>query len=279
LSDSFERYLYVSGGFAVGGVLATDVPTTAAVHLPLSGGVSEAIGRSGFLDCRHLPFPGLRGDALKKAQARKILRFGKSAVVSRSVVPRARTRGSATTTYVSTLQGLIEAAKYEDMSFNAIGLSMQSSHDITASVFPDITVGKPSETFIDGLTIGGCELKVTFDLALLNALPTLEKLEEAFERDQDIRARLSKTFRLHDGQLYKSKSGFLQGSLVKKISGPLPEGAFIEEDGYTITWPGHGQYIVGQILIGAFLRRVTMLRVHSSDLEFFGGCSGGSTYP
>jgi hypothetical protein len=130
------------------------------------------------------------------------------------------------------------------------------------------------------VTLGGFPLEVSLDLALFNKLSTLEKLEHAFANDPSIRAKLAKTFLLtQDGQLYRSKSGFLQGSLVKKISGTLPPGARIEEDGYTITWPEFGQIILGQLLISPYLRRATLVRIKHSELEGGGGCSGGSEYP
>jgi hypothetical protein len=67
--------------------------------------------------------------------------------------------------------------------------------------------------------------------------------------------------------------------LVKKIEGRLPDGASIEDNGYIINWPAFGKIILGEILIGPYVRRVTLVRLKHSDTEIGSGCSGGSTWP
>jgi len=64
---------------------------------------------------------------------------------------------------------------------------------------------------------------------------------------------------------------------VKNITGVPRE--WIEENGYTIAWPGFGKVILGEILIGAYVRRVTLVRLKHCDIEIGGGCDGGSTWP
>jgi hypothetical protein len=67
------------------------------------------------------------------------------------------------------------------------------------------------------------------------------------------------------------------GSIVKKIT--CDSSLRIEDNGYTIVWPGFGKIIIGEILVGAFVRRVVLVRLKHCDIEIGGGCGGGSTWP
>jgi hypothetical protein len=152
-------------------------------------------------------------------------------------------------------------------------LNLATSHDPKASHQPTITFG-PTE--ITGLKMGGKELKITLDTASLNKYPTFSTFEAAHEAGK-LPKTISRSF-VREGRLLKNASNYLVGSIVSKIEG-LPEGITPEEDGYTITWPGFGKLILGEIIVGPYVRRVTLVRLKHSDTEIASGCSGGSSYP
>ena len=127
--------------------------------------------------------------------------------------------------------------------------------------------------------LGKLKVTVELDLEAFNSFPTLDTLEPALLRgDKRISRQVLKSFlRNSDGSLHRNQSGYTFGSIVKSIKGVPPD--WIEENGYTIVWPGFGKVILGEILVGVFVRRVILVRLKHCDIEIGGGCDGGSTWP
>jgi len=165
----------------------------------------------------------------------------------------------------------------EGFSLEHCELHMMSSQAQSAP-FPSITLGKAT---IDGLKLGGHPLRIELDTDSFNALPTQTEFLAHCSKNGALRTAPFSTFLNDDakGRLHQNQSAYIVGSMVKKIEGRLPDGASIEDNGYIINWPAFGKIILGEILIGPYVRRVTLVRLKHSDTEIGSGCSGGSTWP
>jgi hypothetical protein len=178
--------------------------------------------------------------------------------------------------FVSRSLSEVESVRIADGFFLKYGLlNLTSTHDPRKSRHPQITFGK---TEIRGLRLGKSKIKITLDVSPFNKYPTLEAFETAFQNDSKLRQKLSSRFVVdpNTGALHKNESGYVIGSLVQKVEG-LPDDASF--DGFTITWPKFGQIILGEVLMGPYVRRVTLVRFKHSDGDIGSGCSGGSTWP
>lgn len=275
-----SRYLYIAGAFGVGGTFTNlhpdsnaslQIPTIAPVHLPMVGGISEARAGKTSVDCRKIKAEGLNREALTQLRERELMSVGSAYSLAQSE-PEV-TGQPFRSRSVSEVKSLRVSGGFH---LKYCLLNLQSSHDPARTTHPQITFGK---TEITGLRLGKSELKITLDLDTFNKYPTLEDLETAFQKDAKLRAALSPRFLLDasTGGLYRSKSGYVVGSIVKSIEG-LPPGATLE-GGYTIYWPQFGRIILGEILMGPYIRRVTLVRLKHSDVESGSGCSGGGSLP
>jgi hypothetical protein len=272
------RYLHIVGAFAAGGTqnhpnanVHVQIPAIAPAHLPMAGGKSEAkVGKTSF-DCRKIKFDGVRGEALRRLRETELISMGSSySLAQTEPVDASKPFASRTISEVKSVR------MAGGLSLKHGLLSMHSSHDPTKTTHPRITFG-PTE--ISGLKLGKSQLKITLDLDTFNKYSTLEEFEAAFQKDAKLRAALSTRF-LTDpetGALHKNQSGYVTGSIVKSIEG-LPEDASVV-GGYTIKWPKIGRIVLGEILMGPYVRRVTLVRVKASCVEVGSGCSGGSTLP
>ncbi len=280
IQDYPSRYLYISGAFAAGGTFTRiapnvnihlQVPTIAPVHLPMVGGTSEAtLKKKVDVDCRAARFGAIGREQLRKWKAAKVLSVGWAHSLAQSEPEKA---GQP---FRSRSVSEVKAVRIADGLFLKRGiLTLQSSHD-PKNQHPEITFG---ETDIAGLKLGKDELRVTLDLDPFNKYPTLEGFETAFQKDSKLRERLLRRLVTDrkTGQLYKNTSGYVIASMVQKVEG-LPADASWD-GGSTITWPKFGKIILGEILMGPYVRRVTLVRFKHSDGEIGSGCSGGSTYP
>ena len=257
------RYLYRASAVVAGGRMTRvdpvddlDAPieSVAPVTLPIVGGRSEAKTRKMVLDCADADFCDAGRADKKIAKQVRVVTIGGSYALAESdrefdgKPRRARIRSMARS--VRALGGV---------SIKRLDLNMELSHDDRRESFPSITFG---ETAITGLKLGRKELEVTLDLDLFNKHPTLEALEKA-SRKRTLSKQISQRLLLdrETKGIYRSKAGFAVGTLVQKIEGDLPEGAYIEENGYTIVWPGiFGKIILGEVLISDYSRRATLVR-------------------
>jgi hypothetical protein len=274
-----SRYLHISGAFAVSGTftrIAPDVdihmqvPTIAPVHLPMVGGTSEARHKKVSVDCRTAKFGKIDRKLLRQLQKKEILSVGAAYSLART---EPEVQGQP---FQSNSVSEVKSVRIAEGFFLKYGLlNLQSSHDPNKSRHPSITFGK---TEITGLKLGKSTLKITLDLDTFNKYPTLDAFEAAFQNDAKLREKLSPRFVTdpRTGGLHKNASGYVVGSIVQKVEG-LPDDARL--DGFVITWPKFGKIILGEILMGPYVRRVTLVRFKHSDGEVGSGCSGGSTYP
>lgn len=270
--------MHIAGAFAAGGWFTglgpkgdIDVPivTVSPVHLPMVGGISESKTPGTSVDCSKVKFPAMGPAARKEWQAKKLFSYD-AAYCLAETAPAKEGKPQQSRT-VSDLKAL----RVDSLAVKRAVLNMASSHDQQAP-HPNVTFG---QTEITGFKLDGKELKITLDTDSFNKFPTLNALEAAFKAGKLPRT-LSRTMALDEkGGLHRNGSGYVVGSLVKKIEGTLPEGATIDPNGYTIHWPKFGKIILGEVTMGLYIRRVTLLRLKHSDLEFASGCSGGSYYP
>jgi len=121
-------------------------------------------------------------------------------------------------------------------------------------------------TVIQGVDIGGFELKVVLNAELFRRLDTRSKVSAAVDD-----ARLADEFRQHfvadasiNGQVRRSglvvRNGLIYTTIVKEItwvSEPFPESNI---DGHVVTIPDFGKIFFGELLIGGAERRLTMVR-------------------
>jgi hypothetical protein len=274
-----KRYLHIAGAFGVGGRLTKigDVPidlpieTVAPAHLPMVGGRSESIGKL-VIDGRHIPSGKISTNILEELQKRELLSVGSARSLAET--DPASPQGP----FVSrTVSEVTRVEVSEGFSVERCELRMTSSQ-AAGALFPTVTFGK---TTIMGLRLGGLPLEVHLDTDAFNSLPTQSDFLTHCNKNGALREPPFSTFLKDDanGRLHQNQSAYLVGSLVKKIEGKLPQGASIEENGYIIDWPIFGKIILGEILIGPYVRRVTLIRLKHSDVEIASGCSGGSTWP
>jgi hypothetical protein len=275
-----SRYLHIAGAFGVGGIftnlhpksnVSVQIPTVAPVHLPMVGGTSEARAGETTVDCRHIKAEGLGREDLEKLRERELLSVG-SAYSLAQAEPEAAGQPFRSRSVSEVKSVKISPGFHLDYCL----LNLYSSHDVAKTTHPEITFGR---TEITGLKLGGSELKIELDVDPFNKYPTLDAFETAFQNNAALRTQLSPRFLLDaaTGGLHRSRSGYVVGTIVKSVAG-LPPGATLE-GANTISWPGFGKIILGEILMGPYIRRVTLVRLKHSDTEVGSGCSGGGSLP
>jgi hypothetical protein len=274
-----RRYIHIGGAFAAGGYFSrvgqdvaidVPVPTVASVELPMVGGISTATAKKWSLDCSKVKFGPMPKDVVSKLRQTQLLVVDSATTTCRSI------RAVSNEPHLSSTSVDVKGVKIDGgFSVKRALLNLQSEHPRDQK-YPRISFGT---TEITGLKLGKLNVTVELDLETFNKYPTLELLEPALlRRDKSVTARVAGSFlRNADGGLFRNASGYTVGSIVKNITGVPKE--WIEEDGYTIAWPGFGKIVLGEIIVGAYLRRVTLIRLQHSCLEISGGCDGGSTWP
>jgi hypothetical protein len=266
------RYLHIGGAYAVGGAFTrvgsekvfVPIPTVASVELPLTGGLSRDKSTKFLLDGSKV-----KGLSAKLRRTELLSVASASAICQSKHVALNEPKGSSVNVEVKGVK--VEGG----FSLKSAVLNLQSDH-APRNPYPSITFGN---TAIMGMMLGKTKVTIELDLAAFNSFPTLNTLEPALLRgDKKISPQVVNSFlRNSDGSLHRNQSGYTFGSIVKKITSSSP--IEIEPNGYTILWPGFGKVIIGEILIGAFVRRVILVRLKHCDIEIGGGCGGGSTWP
>jgi len=272
------RYLHIGGAYAVGGAFTrvgsekvfVPIPTVASVELPLTGGLSTEKSRRFSLNASKVKFGPMPKGASAKLRRTPLLSVASASATCKSKhVALNEPKGSSISVDVKGVK--VEGG----FSLKSAVLNLQSDH-APNDPFPSIIFGT---TGIAGMMLGKLKVTVELDLEAFNSFPTLDTLEPALLRgDKRISRQVLKSFlRNSDGSLHRNQSGYTFGSIVKSIKGVPPD--WIEENGYTIVWPGFGKVILGEILVGVFVRRVILVRLKHCDIEIGGGCDGGSTWP
>jgi len=266
------RYLHIGGAYAVGGAFTrvgsekvfVPIPTVASVELPLTGGLSIDKSKGFSLNASKV-----KGISPKLRRIPLLSVASASATCKSKHVALNEPKGSSVSVDVKGVR--VEGG----FSLRSAVLNLQSDHAPNDS-YPSITFGN---TGIVGMMLGKTKVTVELDLDAFNSFPTLNTLEPAILRgDKKISPQVVNSFlRNSDGSLHRNQSGYTFGSIVKKITSSSQ--IEVEENGYTIVWPGFGKVIIGEILVGAFVRRVILVRLKHCDIEIGGGCDGGSTWP
>jgi len=278
-----SHYVHIGSAYAAGGAFtrvghtsgeseAIDVaiPTVASVELPRVGGHSTIKIPKWSLDCSKVKFRPMPRAALSKLRQTKLIDVSSASATCKSTpdVPDQPRQSFVT----------VEAKGIRvngGFSLKSGVLNLKSVHPRDQQ-YPSITFGP---TQLTGLKLGKLAVTVQFDLDAFNQFPTSKALESALNSgDKRISPRVVKSFlRRNDGSLHRNAEGYAIGTIVKSITGVPPE--WIEADGYTISWPGFGKVILGEVLIGDNVRRATLIRLKHSDIEILGGLDGGSSWP
>jgi hypothetical protein len=274
-----RRYLHIAGAFGAGGFfnrvgkdipIEVPIPTVASVELPVVGGLSTATAKKTIVDCSRVKFGPMPKAALAKLRQTQLLAVDSATTTCRSI------RTGSSEPWRSATSVDVKGVRIDGgFSLKRALLNLQSEHPRDQK-YPNITFGA---TEITGLKIGKFTVTVELDLETFNRFPTLELLEPALlQSNKRISTRVAGSFlRRADGSLFRNASGYAVGSIVKSIKG-VPE-EWVEADGYTINWPGFGKVILGEIIVSAYVRRVTLVHLRHSCIEISGGCDGGSTWP
>jgi hypothetical protein len=272
------RYLHIAGAFAAGGTVNqikpdvnvyVQIPAIAPAHLPMAGGKSEARAGKTAVDCQKVKFPNLPAAAVRQLRETELISVGSSYSLAQT---EQEIPGKP---FVNRTVSEVKSVRMAGgLSIRYGLLNMQTTHDPAKTTHPRITLGK---TEITGLKLGKSELKITLDVDSFNRYSTLQEFEAAFQTNATFRTAISPRMVMDGATLHKNQSGYVVGSLVKSIEG-LPKDATLV-DGYTILWPPVGRIVLGEILMGPYVRRVTLVRVKESCVEVGSGCSGGSTMP
>ena len=218
------------------------IPVQGASALPVIGGRSESKIRSCSLSIR-------RPVGMTLASARSV------ETLAESVVER---KGKPFETWVHV--DVRSVRLLDQISIARVQLNLKSIHG-QGDRFPRIST-EGSE--ITGLKLGRQPITVTLDLKTFKTADTKESLAATYAKNASFRKRKAKKFNTPpDSETIQEYSGgFYICSIVESISGKLPDGAFIDENGYTIVWPGVGKVVLGEMLISENSRRLTMVRVH-----------------
>jgi hypothetical protein len=168
------------------------------------------------------------------------------------------------------------------ISISRVKLNLRSTHR-SGDRFPRIST---EDSEITGLKLGRHPITVTLDSKTFKTADTKESLAETYAKNASFRKRKAKKFNTPpDSETIQEYSGgYYVCSIVESISGKLPDGAFIDENGYTIVWPGVGRVVLGEMLISENSRRLTMVRVHfgsplEGDMMVGEGDVNGSSVP
>jgi hypothetical protein len=225
------------------------IPVQGASSLPVIGGRSESNVRRAVVSIRR-PFVKIL------ASARSVQTLAES-VVEREGKP-----------FETRVRSDVRSARLLDqISVARVHLNMTSTH-VPGDPYPRISL---ADSEITGLKLGRFPITVTLDLKTFKAANTKEELAAIYAKNASFRKRKAKKFNTpEDAQsIQEYTGGYFVCSIVESISGKLPEGAYIDENGYTIVWPGVGKVVLGEMLISQNSRRLTMVRVH------FGSPTGG----
>ncbi len=128
---------------------------------------------------------------------------------------------------------------------------------------------------IEGLRLGRVEATVILDEETLCSCGTKKQLADFYARqDEDFRKRYAWRFGTPSGApAIREHRGYYRCTLVReiKLSGPKREVDKIPRPrGNQIVWPGFGRIFLGEVLVGDYSRRMTMVRLA------MGSSAGGS---
>jgi hypothetical protein len=133
---------------------------------------------------------------------------------------------------------------------------------------------KTSGSKIEGMRLGNVAVHVELDEEPFATCGTKKELNAFYAKQSDAYRRENcGRFHTPEGATSLTEhNGRYFGSLVTKISldGPVEELKNIHVDGYSIEWDGFGKIFLGEVIVSAQSRKITMLRLK------MGSAAGGS---
>jgi len=138
---------------------------------------------------------------------------------------------------------------------------------------------KTSGSKIKGMRLGNVIVNLELDEEPFATCGTKGELN-AFYAKQSETYRHENCGRFHTPEgapSLKEYNGRYYGSLIKKISldGPREEMKNIHPDGYSIKWDGFGTIFLGEVIVSAEVRKITMIRLKMGSDAGGGGVAGG----
>jgi hypothetical protein len=121
--------------------------------------------------------------------------------------------------------------------------------DILVPGFPDIIIGQAT-------------IKTTIDTSPFDDCKSKKSLKQQYARNPKFRAKFWRRFHASSPNVQEAPEfeEDLIGSIAQVTIENKPPDVTIEPDGYSITWPGIGRIIVGEVFVNKYYRRLTLLR-------------------
>ncbi len=122
---------------------------------------------------------------------------------------------------------------------------------------------RPRKNIIEGLDLGGYQLKVVLDERLFGRCDSRKALADEFAKSDDLQTKYAWRFNA-DGKakaIPTNAQGYYVCTLVKSIKWVGPANPDVTIDGYVLRWAGFGTIYIGEVLVGEGYRRISMIRV------------------
>ncbi|HEY7392291.1 MAG TPA: choice-of-anchor P family protein [Bryobacteraceae bacterium] len=268
-----ERFLYNAHAIGFSGQLTKPanqlIPSQAASALPPAGGYSSA-----------------RQDSFRYLEV--LSHGGSTSEVKGSLNPKTQENETSAT---ATIQDLNVG---NVVLLDSCTAQLSSAHPVDGSQ-PRIT---PQGSFFQNLRVAGKTIELESRVDIYTTLDTLDKLSEHYKNDKPFRDRfLKEAFVGNEGALHEKQRKYFSWRNIKKtdklpastggiVIVPLfqvlnPSAPGFQVNGNTITVENFGTIVLGELLISAYERRLTMLHVDlgSGASACSVGANGGQADP
>jgi len=266
-----KRFIYRGNAVGIGGrIVRIDPKSDLDIPIPVQGASSlPVVGGVSMFKPAKCVIPLMKRSKQNLVSAQSVTTSAQSDV---------ERRGKPFVTRVSAEIKMVRVL--DSISIKRVLLNLTSTHN-DGDEYPRISLG---DSEITGLKLGKFPVEVKIDRRTFETFDTKQRLAGNFAENTAFRTRNAKRFNTppEERQVREYGGGYIVTSIVESISGKLPEGAYMDEDGYTIVWPGVGKIVLGEMLVTHNSRRLTMVRVQlGSPIEGFaavgeGDVNGGS---
>jgi hypothetical protein len=148
---------------------------------------------------------------------------------------------------------------------------------------PDIAI---VVTSFPDIVIGDATIKTTIDTSPFDGFQKKGDLKREYYKNKQFREKFGKRFNASSGKgpdIPEFEDDII-GSIAQVKIENQPRDVVIEENGYSIIWPGIGKIIVGEVFVNKYYRRLTLLRFlfgspFEGDLAMGDMETDGHTYP
>ena len=166
-----------------------------------------------------------------------------------------------TTVVKSEAEGIEIIGRIKIASVRVQMTSTARSGDPEPRIVPDVAE-------INGLTIDGCPLKITYEKGLFRKYATHKEFVEAYSSDGKLRAKAQPLLAgATEAQPKPDNCGWVVATVVRKVEWADPakrvEGITFERN--VVRWAGVGNIYLGELLISEHSRRLTMVRAEFGD--------------